>query len=179
MRVLPLILFLALVPVFFFALYEEKEEIPSPLIGQQIPDFLLPDLTGEGLLDRNSVLGEVFVLNIWGSWCPSCYVEHPFLKTLSERGVKIVGVDYKDTREAGQNFLTKLGNPFQEVIFDEQGGFGLDLGVYGAPESYLIDKDGTILHKRVGVLDERVWNEQFEALWQAARQESRQAEKAE
>lgn len=176
MKLLPLILFLALVPVFFFALYKEKEEIPSPLIGKHIPDFLLPDLMSEGLLDRNSILGEVFVLNVWGSWCPSCYVEHPFLQALSERGVKIVGVDYKDTREAGQNFLNKLGNPFYAVIFDEQGGFGLDLGVYGAPESYLIDKDGTILHKRVGVLDERVWNEQFEALWQAAQQQGKREE---
>jgi len=163
--ILPLIIFLALIPLFFFALYEEKEEIPSPLVGKQVPDFLIADLSGEQLLDRSQLLGEPFILNVWGSWCPSCYVEHEHLTMLSEQGVRIIGLNYKDKRNKALNFLEKLGNPYYLVIFDEKGELGLELGVYGAPESYLVDAEGMIVHKKVGVLDERVWREQFEKSW--------------
>jgi cytochrome c biogenesis protein CcmG/thiol:disulfide interchange protein DsbE len=163
--VIPLILFVALIPLFFFAMGEDKEEIPSPLIGKKIPDFFLPSLDGEHIYDRQSLLGEPFILNVWGSWCPSCIHEHPYLTYLNEQGVKIVGLNYKDTQEGASRFLDELGNPFKILIFDAQGELGIELGVYGAPESYLISAEGEILFKRVGVIDERIWKEQMEAIY--------------
>jgi cytochrome c biogenesis protein CcmG/thiol:disulfide interchange protein DsbE len=165
--IIPLILFLSLVPMFFYALYQDKEEIPSPLIGKKIPDFVLANLEGDQVLNQTLFKGQPMLLNIWASWCPSCIVEHPFLSTLSQSGVKIVGLNYKDKKADAQNFLTELGNPFAFVIFDPKGDLGLELGVYGAPETYLIDADGRIVHKRVGVLNEVIWNSQFEAKWKA------------
>lgn len=165
--IIPLLLFLALAPVFFYALYQNKEEIPSPLIGKTIPDFVLQNLAGDQVLDQSSLIGEPFLLNVWGSWCPSCIVEHPYLSYLSEQGIKIVGLNYKDKRDKAQQFLHELGNPFALVLFDEKGDLGLDLGVYGAPETYLIDAQGRIVDKRVGVMDERVWKTQFEEKWLA------------
>jgi cytochrome c biogenesis protein CcmG/thiol:disulfide interchange protein DsbE len=173
---LPLIVFIALVPVFFFALNENKEEIPSPLIGKIFPDFLLTDLSGEQVIDKHSLLGKPFLLNVWGSWCPSCYVEHPFLEELSQKGVRIVGLNYKDKRDAAKGFLERLGNPYAIIIYDEKGELGLDLGVYGAPETYLIGSNGEILFKRVGVLDERIWKEQFAPLLKSHSVEGRSGE---
>jgi len=161
----PLILFLSLVPMFFYELYQDKEEIPSPLIGKPIPPFVLTNLAGDLVFDETIVVGEPLLLNIWASWCPSCIVEHPFLSTLTESGVKIIGLNYKDKQKDAQMFLAELGNPFAEVIFDPKGSLGLELGVYGAPETYLIDSKGQIVHKRVGVMNERVWKSQFEEKW--------------
>lgn len=171
---LPLIIFLALIPLFFYALYEEKEEIPSPLIGKPVPDFLLPDLAGERLLDKSYLLGEPFILNVWGSWCPSCIVEHPFLSHLNQSGIKVIGLNYKDERNAAEQFLGDLGNPYSLVIYDEKGELALELGVYGAPESYLIDAQGFIIHKRVGVLNEAIWQTQFAEHWQRLSDSSKQ-----
>ncbi len=163
--VIPLILFVAMIPLFFFAMGEDKEEIPSPLIGKRMPDFLLPSLDGDGIYDRQSILGEPFILNVWGSWCPSCILEHPYLSELNQKGVKIVGLNYKDTEEGAREFLEKLGNPFAVIIVDAKGELGIELGVYGAPESYLLNGNGEILFKRVGVIDERIWKEQMEAIY--------------
>lgn len=163
--VIPLILFIAMIPLFFFAMGEDKEEIPSPLIGKQIPDFLLPSLDGQFVYDKQSLLGEPFLLNVWGSWCPSCILEHPYLTELNQKGVKIVGLNYKDTLEGARGFLENLGNPFTVIIFDVKGELGIELGVYGAPESYLVSGEGEILFKRVGVVDERVWKDQMEPIY--------------
>jgi len=161
----PLLLFLTLIPMFFYALYQDKEEIPSPLIGAAVPEFVLQNLEGDQVFDQSLFNGEPKLLNVWASWCPSCVVEHPFLTHLSENGVQIIGLNYKDKREDAQHFLNQLGNPFSVVLFDEKGELGMDLGVYGAPETYLIDGEGRIVLKRVGVLDEHFWKLQFEKKW--------------
>ena len=164
--IIPLLVFATVVPIFFSALFEEnKEEIPSPLVGKPLPDFLLPSLLDGQLLSRADIVGEPFLLNVWGSWCPSCIVEHPYLEQLSHSGIRVVGLNYKDKPEAARAFLEQLGNPYHRVIVDETGSYGLDLGVYGAPETYLIDARGFIVLKRVGVLDERVWQQQFALPW--------------
>ena len=150
------------------ALYEEnKEEIPSPLVGKQMPDFLLPSLFEGLLISRADIIGEPFLLNVWGSWCPSCIHEHAYLDQLTKSGIKIVGLNYKDKQDAAQAFINQLGNPYHTIIVDESGSYGLDLGVYGAPETYLVDAQGYIVLKRVGVLDDRVWQQQFALTWRS------------
>jgi len=103
----------------------------------------------------------VTLVNIWATWCVSCRVEHPYLNKLAESGVRIVGLNYKDDTVAAQQWLTDLGNPYQWNIVDKDGRLGVDLGVFGAPETYVLDKQGVIRYKHVGVVDQRVWDEKM------------------
>ncbi len=172
----PFVLFFILVLVFYVALQntDTKEDIPSPLIGKQVPEFALPDLLGESLLNQQIFNDEPVLLNVWGSWCPSCYAEHDYLAFLAAEGVPIIGLNYKDKKKDALKFLKKLGNPYRAIIYDEKGSLGLDLGVYGAPETYLIDAQGQILVKRIGVMDERVWNKMFKERWNSLHGKPRQ-----
>lgn len=110
--------------------------------------------------------GDVVLVNVWATWCFACRIEHPMLNKLSAQGVKIIGLNYKDQRAEAQTWLAERGNPYQFNIFDAQGQLGIDLGVYGAPETFLVDASGTVRHRRVGVVDERVWNTEFRALYE-------------
>ena len=160
---LPLVLFTVLASFFFYALEVRKErpndELASVLIDQPFPSFELDSLQGDALSVSAVANGEVTLVNIWASWCPSCVYEHPFLAGLSEKGVRVVGLNYKDTRENAKRWLGQFGDFYDFHIFDPDGRLGIDLGVYGAPETYLLDADGVIRYKRVGVVDERVWGE--------------------
>lgn len=163
MLYLPLGLFAVLAGFFFYALEVRKErpsdELVSVLIDQPFPVFELNSLGGEILGVSELVNGEVTLVNIWASWCPSCVYEHPFLAGLSEQGVRIVGLNYKDSQENATRWLNQFGDFYDFHIFDPNGRLGIDLGVYGAPETYLLDAEGIIRYKRVGVVDQRVWNE--------------------
>ena len=110
--------------------------------------------------------GQVVLVNIWATWCFACRIEHPWLNTLAEQGVAIVGLNYKDVRGLAQDWLAERGDPYQFIIFDPRGTLGIDLGVYGAPETYLVDAQGIIRHRRVGVVDERIWNKEFRELYE-------------
>ena len=101
------------------------------------------------------------MVNIWATWCVSCRVEHPFLNKLKDQGVRIVGLNYKDDSDAARQWLETLGNPYQWNIVDKEGRLGIDLGVFGAPETYILDEQGIIRFKHVGVVDQRVWDEKF------------------
>jgi cytochrome c biogenesis protein CcmG/thiol:disulfide interchange protein DsbE len=107
----------------------------------------------------------VVLVNIWATWCFACRIEHPYLNGLAEQGVAIIGLNYKDNRLLAQQWLAERGDPYQMTIFDPQGTLGIDLGVYGAPETYLVDAQGIIRHRRVGVVDERIWNKEFRDLY--------------
>lgn len=161
----PLIVFVLLAVFFYGALEMRKtrsvEELDSALIGESFPAFTAENLQGESVSREDLVNGEVTLVNVWGSWCPSCVHEHPYLKTLVERGVRLVGVDYKDTPEEALNWLSRFGNIYEFHIQDPLGNLGIDLGVYGAPETFLIDAEGVIRFKRVGIVDERVWTTQM------------------
>ena len=109
------------------------------------------------MLAREDLLGEPALLNVWATWCVACRVEHPYLQQLADSGVPIYGVNYKDEDGAAGRWLAELGNPYRFNIADRDGTLGLDLGVYGAPETYLLDADGVIRYRHVGVVDERVW----------------------
>jgi cytochrome c biogenesis protein CcmG/thiol:disulfide interchange protein DsbE len=112
-------------------------------------------------------LGKPALINVWATWCFSCRVEHPYLLELAEQGVTIYGLNYKDEPAKASQWLVDLGNPYSETVVDQNGEFGLDLGVYGAPETYVIDAKGVIRHRHVGVVDEQVWLEQLQPFFEA------------
>jgi cytochrome c biogenesis protein CcmG/thiol:disulfide interchange protein DsbE len=162
----PLALFIGLSLVLLLGLDKDPTELPSALVGEPFPAFNLPSLEDEqGTLTEQDLKGDVLLVNVWATWCFACRIEHPMLNELSQQGVKIVGLNYKDQRAGAKAWLVERGNPYQFNIFDAQGSLGIDLGVYGAPETYLVDAEGIIRHRRVGVVDERVWNAEFRALY--------------
>jgi len=154
---LPLLMFAALGFFLMSGIGRDPEELPSPLIGKQVPVFFLPELSSGELLDSSALKGKVVLLNVWATWCVSCRIEHPYLLELQQQGVAIVGLNYKDDSVAARDWLKTLGNPYQLNLADTEGRLGLDLGVFGAPETFLIDREGIIRYKHVGVMDARSW----------------------
>ena len=161
--------FFLLLGVFFLYVLEYRKETPqqtleSALIGKPFPAFELLTLD-DTLVTQADLIGEVTLVNVWASWCPSCRSEHAYLSQLVEQGVRIVGLNYKDTASDAKNWLGRYGDNFEFHIQDPAGRLGLDLGVYGAPETYLIDDKGIIIHKRVGVVDARIWRGELGILY--------------
>ncbi len=154
---LPLILFGVLALFLMRGLSLDPKELPSALIDKPFPAFTLPALGSGETLDRQAVTGEVALFNVWATWCVSCRVEHPYLTELAQQGVAIYGINYKDEDAAALRWLQQLGDPYIANIADREGTLGLDLGVYGAPETYLVDAEGVVRYRHVGVVDERVW----------------------
>ncbi len=150
----PLILFLGLVAAFAFQLAsgEDPHILPSALIGKQVPDFDLPPIRmGESGLNSNDLKsGEVALLNVFASWCAPCRIEHPFLSTLAAEGIPLYGLNYKDNPKDVAAFLRELGDPYAKIGNDDKGRVGIDFGVYGVPETYVISGDGRIVYKHVG-----------------------------
>ena len=139
----------------------DTKTLPSMLIDKPMPNFELISVDGSGV-SNSDLPGQIFLLNVWGSYCLPCLIEHPTLMRLSEEGeIPVVGVNYRDKQDLAIDWLQENGNPFSFSILDESGRFGIDLGVYGAPETYLVDADGVIRFRHVSVLDETVWQEQF------------------
>lgn len=168
---IPLLVCGALGAFLFSSLGKDPQELPSALVGQPFPVFLLEELhdpqrqVSEKDFRGDSENGQVVLVNIWATWCFACRIEHPYLNGLAEQGVAIIGLNYKDRRIAAQEWLLERGDPYQFTIFDPRGTLGIDLGVYGAPETYLVDAQGIIRHRRVGVVDERIWNKEFRELY--------------
>jgi cytochrome c biogenesis protein CcmG, thiol:disulfide interchange protein DsbE len=161
----PLFLFVLLAMFLFRGLSLDPTEMPSALIDRPLPQFSLPALGQDGLLSQDDVAGQVALLNVWATWCVSCRVEHPYLRQLADAGIPIYGLNYKDTDVAALKWLEDLGNPYTFNIADREGTLGLDLGVYGAPETYLLDADGVVRYRHVGVVDENVWRNVLEPLY--------------
>jgi len=168
---LPLLVFFALAGLLFSSLGNDPRLLPSAKIGKTLPDFTLPSLYGDETLTAESISGEVFLLNIWATWCPSCRVEHPVLNELAQEGVNIYGLNYKDDAKGALSYLNQLGNPYKIVIRDDSGDFGLDLGVYGAPETYIVDANNRIVYRHVGVVTKENWVSTLQPLYEAAREE--------
>ncbi len=154
---LPVAALFALVLLFTYGLRHDPREVPSPLIGKPAPDFALRVLGTDEPYVRDQLLGRPLLVNFWASWCAGCQVEHPFLMELSRRGVEIVGIDYKDVDADGLRWLARHGNPYRSLVADPQGRAGLDWGVYGVPETFVLDAQGVIVHKHIGPLDEAAW----------------------
>jgi cytochrome c biogenesis protein CcmG/thiol:disulfide interchange protein DsbE len=171
----PLIIVVAMGLMFFAVLMDEDydpQALPSALIDKPLPAFDLPMLMQAGKISNDDLVGEVALLNVWATWCVSCRVEHPYLNQLAEtQGLTIYGINYKDSSVDARRWLADLGNPYRRNIVDADGRLGLDLGVYGAPETYLIDKRGVIRFKHVGIVNERLWNEKLASIVQQLRGE--------
>ena len=155
---IPLVMFVVLSVLLYQGLKKDPNELPSVLIDKPVPAFSLPSLNDESIqLTAETFKGRPYLLNVWATWCPSCKSEHPYLLKLAQMGVPIVGLNYKDEQEEAKQLLAAMGNPYLDNIVDKEGILGLDLGVYGAPETFLVDAKGVIRHKVVGVVTEEIW----------------------
>jgi cytochrome c biogenesis protein CcmG/thiol:disulfide interchange protein DsbE len=148
----PLALFAVLVVFLAIGLTRDPREVPSPLVGKPAPAFKLAQLQrSEATFTPEEMKGKVWLLNVWASWCVSCRVEHPLLNDMNRKGlVAIVGFNWKDKREDGLRWLQQHGDPYQLSVFDFDGKVAIDYGVYGAPETFVIDKLGVIRYKQIG-----------------------------
>lgn len=164
--VLPLLLFIVLLGFLAFGLTRDPAEIDSVLIDKPFPEFELTELYDpDQIVTKQDLAGDVLLVNVFGSWCVACVQEHPKLVELSKNDrIKIVGVDWRDTRAKGMAWLNKYGNPYDTVIFDADSLLAIDLGITGAPESFLVDKKGNIRYKHIGIITDQVWSEILEPI---------------
>lgn len=157
-------LIFALIAVFLWrGLSIDPRLVPSPFIGKPAPAFDVPRLfSPEERFTQENLKGQVSLLNVWASWCPSCAVEHPFFNRLAaQKFMPIYGLNYKDEARDAKVWLAQRGNPYDAIAFDLDGRAGIEWGVYGAPETFLIDAEGIVRYKHVGAVDEQVWQEVF------------------
>ena len=156
---LPLIAFLLLVGFLLRGLFSDPTELSSALVGKPVPQFSVPNLYNtDERFDESILRGQPLLLNVWATWCPTCRAEHEYLNELAAQGVPIVGLNYKDDSLAkAVDWLNTLGDPYIANLFDANGAVALEFGVYGAPETFLIDADGNIQYSHVGDVNERVW----------------------
>lgn len=157
---LPLTVFVIIVVFSYLGLgLQDREKLPSALIGKQFPDFATTSLFDpETLVRQKDLIGRPTLVNVWATWCPTCKSEHQELIEIAEHSeLYMVGINYKDNRSRALSWLTESGNPFDLVLEDKLGDLGVELGVYGAPETFLLDKDGFVVYKRVGDITQKIW----------------------
>lgn len=162
---IPIIIFAVLAGFLYPAIWSEPNKLPDVTIGKNLPKFELKTLDSslETTVGNAALTGSPFIMNVWATWCAVCIVEHPFLYSLYESGIKIVGINYKDDAEKAVAWLDKYKNPYTVTLFDDRGRLGFDLGVTGAPETFLVDANGKILYRHIGELDEKIWQQHFAA----------------
>jgi len=162
---LPFIFFISLIVLLFSFLDKDEDQLRSVLLDKNFPDFSLPKLESQETVTGQDFSELPLLLNVWATWCIACRVEHPFLMQLKEESVvKIYGLNYKDQREKAIKLLDQIGNPYEFSIFDQKGKLALDLGVYGAPETFLVDEKGVIKVRHVGVLTKEIWEKKFKVI---------------
>ena len=161
--ILPFVVFMIMAVFMYVGLGLDPHEVPSPLIGKAAPAFTLPQLHEPAKqFSPQDMKGKVWLFNVWASWCAACKDEHPVLMGLSRQNiVPIYGMDYKDKREDGEAVLRESGNPYTLVVSDTEGRVGIDYGVYGVPETYVIDKQGVIQYKQIGPVTPKNLNEKI------------------
>lgn len=165
---IPLVVFTVLALFFWRGLSLDPNKMPSALLDKPVPPFSLPRLENPQELRTHSLLqGKVSLLNVWATWCVTCRAEHAFLNQLKQQGVHIIGIDYKDNLQDAQRWIAELGNPYADIVSDEDGRLGLDLGVFGAPETYVVDKQGIIRYKYIGDLNQKVWDETIQPIFKS------------
>ena len=163
---IPLALFVVLVGLLATGLKLDPREVPSPLIGKPAPAFTLTRLDDAGrTIRRDDLIGKVWMLNVWASWCAACRDEHPLLVEFAKaKRLPIYGLNYKDTRQDGQQWLARFGNPYDASLFDQDGRVGIDWGVYGVPETFIVDRTGVIRFKHIGALTPDILRTRVEPL---------------
>lgn len=163
---LPLLGFIVLAIFLMRGLSLDPKEMPSALLNKPFPVFSLPSLRNQATLTEKNLHGQKALVNVWATWCITCRVEHPFLMQLAKENIAIYGINYKDSNPAAIVWLKEKGDPYRDVIVDAEGKLGIDLGVFGAPETYFVDSSGTIRHKHVGDLNAQNWNDELKAVWE-------------
>jgi len=166
---LPVAAFIVLLAFLMFGLTRDPSELPSPFIGKPAPGFSLPSLNdSEQVVSAADYAGRPALINVWATWCVGCRQEHDFLLRLSESGaIPIYGLNWRDNRDDALLWLRQLGDPYVASGFDADGRAGIDWGVYGAPETFLLDADGTVIHKHLGPLNAAIWERDFVPLLNA------------
>ncbi|GAB6259922.1 DsbE family thiol:disulfide interchange protein [Photobacterium sp. CCB-ST2H9] len=176
---IPFVIFIALVAVFMEQLTrnadgDDPTRLESVLVGKPVPAFRLEDLANADTLYQQDIFhGEPLLLNVWATWCPTCYAEHQYLNQLASQGVKIIGLNYKDERQKAIRWLDDLGNPYMHSLFDGNGMLGMDLGVYGAPETFLIDAKGIIRYRHVGDVNPQNWESTLKPIYERLQEEAK------
>lgn len=178
---IPLVLFVVIATVLFWQLLrnahgDDPSTLESVLTGKPMPDIQL-----QALFDQRTVYpaaifasGKPILLNVWATWCPTCAAEHQFLNTLKAQGITVIGLNFKDDRTKAQQWLARSGDPYQYNLFDGNGMAGLDLGVYGAPETFLIDGKGIIRYRHAGELTSALWIKEIKLQWDKLSRENGQ-----
>lgn len=174
LALIPLGLFIGLAALLFVGLQGDPQELPSVLVGKPAPDFAL-GIIGDaedpaGLSKADLMTGETIILNVWASWCGPCRVEHPILMDIAKSAsVPVYGLNYKDKPADAQRFLDQLGDPYSKIGADITGRVGIDFGVYGVPETFVINGKGEIVYKHVGPIDRQSWQNKIEPAIRASR----------
>ncbi|WP_440996643.1 DsbE family thiol:disulfide interchange protein [Arhodomonas sp. SL1] len=161
---IPVAVFAALAAVLAMALQrvDTRGEVPSPLVGKPAPELGGPRLfEPEGRLRLADVRGEVALVNVWASWCAACRDEHAYISALSDRGIPVYGINYKDERADALGWLERFGNPYTASVHDLSGDIGMEWGVYGVPETFILDADGRIDYKHIGAISQQDLNEEI------------------
>jgi cytochrome c biogenesis protein CcmG/thiol:disulfide interchange protein DsbE len=160
---LPIAMLVALIALFVVGLNRDPSYVPSPLIGKAAPEFDLPRLDNPATrLGRSDLLGDVCLVNVWATWCVGCRQEHAFLVDLARTGtIRIFGLNWKDDSALAREWLQRLGDPYTATAVDQDGRVAIDWGVYGAPETFLLDAKGMVLYKHIAPLTAEVWEREF------------------
>ena len=169
---IPGAIFLLMSGFLLFGLTRDPNVVPSALVDHPMPEFTQPSLYPElGEYSTDDFLGSILLVNIWGSWCPPCHVEHPFFLEISENepDITFVGISYDYSMQEDRLFLEDKGNPFDHNVVDLDGSLRIDLGVTGAPETFLVDQNGMILYRHIGAVDSTIWNDKFVPLLEQIR----------
>lgn len=162
---LPLLIFILIFILLWRGLTLHPSQVPSPLINKSIPTFELPVLNGNKTLSNKDFIGHVSLLNVWATWCYACEEEHAVLVELAKtHAVTFYGLDYKDDRSSATTWLKQRGNPYTLIGFDRSGQAAIDWGVYGTPETFIIDKKGIIRYKQIGPITAEVWTNELEPI---------------
>ncbi len=161
--VIPLFVFLGLAYLFMMVLPKDPNYVPTAFEGRPFPNFSLPTLETGEIKTEKTLQGQVHLVNFWSTWCTACKYEHPFFMELASQGIRIIGVDYKeyDNGEAAKAWLNDYGNPFVFSVFDKKGVLGLDVGLAGVPETFLVDQNGIVHFRYSGEIGPLVWESKF------------------
>ena len=174
---IPAAFFVVMMGLLFYGLGQDPTRVPSAMLNRPLPQFTLPDMLDPATtVSSDQLKGKVTLVNFWGTWCPPCHAEHPYLVEISkrEKDIAFIGINFDEqSPESAPEFLQERGNPFQHVVVDADGRLRIDFGVAGAPETYLVDKTGMIRYKHVGEINDRVWDEIFVPLLAQLDAESR------
>ena len=162
-KLIPLIVFIVIAFFLYFSLNSTSNKLPSPLLGKMFPNIQAKDFySNESVLLTDLFNEKMSLVNVWASWCITCRQEHQMImKIANNKDVQLIGINYKDTMADGKKYLEMMGNPFDVILFDPNGKIGLELGVYATPETFLVNQQGVIMHKHIGAIDSKVWEEDF------------------